>query len=249
MLSRFQKKKPANVLERLLGWKGEPLDKVNLDEMVAARRELDKRLARIDRDLNMAALATKQSRAMIRKPARCLGSYRAGVLAQEMSPNSLVGVSGNVALHQDMRLYHDCGLKEVTLRQLAGQKKSVGAPYKLVTDVLDFDGQYMSYSLDIPTELYQGLNPDELYKVVVILRSETPMSALVRLNLELGPEVKYLEQALDLTGQSVELSFDPWSFDLSKMSKIWVDILFNAPRYQRMVLEDFVVHRCLKPEI
>ena len=249
MLSWLKTKRIEDPVMRLLSWRGEPVSGADLRTLEAARKTLGTKLRRLDANLGKAALSERIERATIRKPARCVLSYRADMHCHENAVTSLVGAAGGVRLGQDMHLYHDCALQEITIHQLPSQKKTVGAPFRMALDILEFKGRYVSFSLELPKDKFASLGRDEVIKIVLTARSENPMAAVVRMNFECGPEVKSQESHAELAGKSVELSFDPTELELSGIGKIWVDILLNAPRYQRVVFDDIVAHRCLKPEI
>ena len=152
---------------RLLSWRGEPVSAVDLRALEAARKALGAKLSRLDANLGKAALSQRKERATIRKPARCVKSYRAAVHSREEAVADLVGAPGGTRLSQDMHLHHDCALQEITIRQLPGQKKTVGAPFRMALDILEFKGSYVSLSLDLPQDKFGSLGGDEILKLVL----------------------------------------------------------------------------------
>ncbi|GIT92716.1 hypothetical protein JANAI62_30470 [Jannaschia pagri] len=182
----------------------------------------------------------------IERPPQCDWAWRAGPWAARMSPATLVGVQGGTPVGAGARLFHDCPLAEITVRQTSVTTAGVPAPFVLSLDALAFEGSFLSLAIDLPTEAVASLTRSHIVCVTTRMHMERRAEVFVRLNLSHGPNTDQMvsEVTPGSDGPVVsefDLGFE--TFNPARLKAAWIDLIFDTPAMNRVVLEDVTVTR------
>ncbi|MFC3613290.1 DUF6478 family protein [Lutimaribacter marinistellae] len=150
-------------------------------------------------------------------------------------------------LGHEVTLFHDCEFSELTLRQLRNLREADLAPYGLRMDVFKFDGSFLSLVIDLPPEAARGMTRSHLLRVDTIIETEKPLEIFARLNIRHGPNTEQIVRELPLNEQEVKVEFDLAYSRLNekRIEKVWLDLIFEAPEMNQVVIRDltFCRHR------
>lgn len=212
------------------------------------RRELDQ-FSKAS-DLGQAARLTAQGP---RRPRGADVAWRPALWQARLDAAPAFGTDGALRFDGETALYHDCPLAEISARQIADPDPVAQTPFALVAEVYGFAGSYLSVSVRLPDSLTTGTGTRHILMLDLTASTEVPLDLLVRLNIAQGPDVAQIVQPLagtDLQGRQ------PAEFDLGharlserRIDKLWVDIFFQSPALNRIVLHDLVVARRPRAEL
>jgi hypothetical protein len=160
-------------------------------------------------------------------------------------------VPSKARLGNEVQLFHDCDHSELTLRQLRNSREEDLAPFGLRMDVFKFDGSFLSLVVQLPPEAAQGMTRQHLMRVDTIIETEKPLEIFARLNIKHGPNTEQLVRELPLNEKDVLVEFDLAYSRLyeKRIEKIWLDLIFEAPDMNQVVLRDLTFSRHLRAAI
>lgn len=143
-------------------------------------------------------------------------------------------------LGNEVTLFHDCEFSELTLRQLRNLRQEDLAPYGLRMDVFKFDGSFLSLVIDLPKAASDGLTRSHLLRVGTIVEMEKPLEIFARLNIKHGPSTEQIVRELPLNEEDIMVEFDLAYSRLNekRIEKIWLDLIFEAPDMNQVILRD-----------
>ena len=106
-------------------------------------------------------------------------------------------------------------------------------------------------AIDLPDELYETFAKDELIGLSGAIVAERPTGFTVRLNIKHGPNTEQLIQAHDLRNSEFGLEFDPehLKINVNRVEKIWLDLVFETPNFNRISLIDLAFSKRPRVEI
>jgi Family of unknown function (DUF6478) len=145
----------------------------------------------------------------------------------------------------DATVFHDCRVSELTVRQIANRRETDLAPYGVRLDVFRFDGSFLSLALDLPPEAVDGLKLRHLVRMDCDVEVEKPLEIFARLNIVHGPNTEQLVRELpSVQGQtSVDFDLAYTRMNERRIEKAWVDIIFEGPQLNQIVLHDLTFSR------
>lgn len=148
-------------------------------------------------------------------------------------------------INDEATLFHDCPRQEISTRQIRNTRKHDLSPFSLAVEVFGFEGSFLSLSIELPQEAVQGLTRQHLIRVDCHIEAERPQELFARLNIRHGPNAEQVLRKLDPTGPSNSVDFDLAHLPLNerRMDKVWLDIILDNPRMNRIVLQDLTVCR------
>ena len=148
-------------------------------------------------------------------------------------------------LGNEVTLFHDCAYSELTLRQLRNQREADLAPYGVRLDVFKFYGSFLSLVIDLPQAAVTGLKRTHLLRMDTILEIEKPLEIFARLNIKHGPNTEQLVRELPPgeTQFSVEYDLAYSRLNEKRIEKAWIDLIFEAPDMNQVVLRDLTFAR------
>lgn len=167
-------------------------------------------------------------------------------------PNPGISSAENrTTLGNEVTLFHDCQLSELTLRQLRNLREKDLAPYGLRMDVFRFDGSFLSLVVDLPAEGVDGLRRTHLIRMDVIVELEKKIEIFTRLNIKNGPNTEQIVRELDLTQDQTVVEFDLAYSTLNeqRIESAWIDLIFEGPQMNQVVLRDLTFSRRPRAQI
>ena len=154
-------------------------------------------------------------------------------------------------LGTEVTLFHDCAFSELTLRQLRNLREEDLAPYGLRMDVFRFDGSFLSLVVDLPSDGFGGLKRTHLIRMDIIIELETKIEVFARLNIKNGPNTEQIVRELNLTQEQTFVEFDLAYSNLNerRVEGAWIDIIFEGPEMNQVVLRDLTFSRRPRAQI
>ncbi len=157
----------------------------------------------------------------------------------------LSSVATKSTLGDEVTLFHDCEFSELTLRQLRNTREADLAAYGLRMDVFRFDGSFLSLVINLPDSAAEGMTRDHILRVDTIIETEKPLEIFARLNIKHGPNTEQIVRELPLNEEQVKVEFDLAYSRLNekRIEKIWLDLIFEAPEMNQVILRDLTFSR------
>ena len=179
------------------------------------------------------------------KPHTADWAWRPELWRGALATPGLSSVKTKSMLGDEVTLFHDCDRSELTLRQLRNQREEDLAPYGLRMDVFKFDGSFLSLVIDLPEEAVTDLKRSHLLRMDAIVEMEKPLEIFARLNIRNGPNTEQLVRELPLSDTQHAAEFDLAYSNLNekRVERAWIDIIFEGPEMNQVVLRDLTFSR------
>ncbi len=160
-------------------------------------------------------------------------------------------VPSKAKLGEDVQMFHDCAYSELTLRQLRNTREEDLAPFGLRMDVFNFDGSFLSLVLSLPKEAAVDLTRQHLIRIDAIAETEKPLEIFARLNIRHGPNTEQIVRELPPGERRVAVEFDLAYSNLNekRVEALWVDLIFESPQMNQVVLRDITFARHLRANL
>ena len=125
------------------------------------------------------------------------------------------------------------------------------AHYGVALELFQFEGSFLSLAIDLPDELYETFAKDELIGLSGAVFAERPTGFTVRLNIKHGPNTDQLIQAHDLNHSEIRAEFDlaHLNINVKRVEKIWLDLVFETPNFNRISVTDLAFYKRPRGEI
>lgn len=214
-----------------------------------AQRTMARRLkARLDELIHVAdaRLALPQvGNQSFPRPQESDWGWRPEVWSGPLPVQGLVEVRSNTGLGREATLFHDCPRAEMALRQVRNLREADLAAFGLQLDVFDFRGSYLSLAVDLPAAAIEGLTRQHLVRLDATVEMEQPLEIFARLNVRHGPNTEQVVRELPLQKDTVFVEFDLAYTRLNekRVDKMWLDLIFESPRMNRIMLRDLTFSR------
>jgi hypothetical protein len=248
-------------------------------EKISQRRALQRweRLAKAvkDMDLEMLRITRGRARTMIRpleevihvadsrlmlpqigsdaiqKPLNSDWAYRPEIWRGPITPRGMSAAQNKAKLGKEATVFHDCKISELTLRQIRNTREEDLAPFGLQVDVFKFDGSFLSIVLDLPDDAVHGLKKKHLLRMDAIVEMEKPLEIFARMNIKHGPNTEQLVRELPLHEGDVMVEFDLAYTKLNekRAERIWIDLIFEGPQMNQIILRDITFSRRPRAEL
>jgi hypothetical protein len=236
---------------------GELADAAPAMEIDALRPVLNRAWAlrrRLDRVIHVAehrlALPVIGSNA-IRRPLGTDWAWRPALWMGPIPVPGMASVPGRAPIAEGATVFHDCRRSELTVRQIRNTREADLAPFGLRMDVFRFDGSFLSLVLDLPEAGVRGLQLRHLIRLDVAVEMEKPLEIFARLNIRHGPNVEQVVRELPLRDEEVMVEFDLayTKVNTKRVEKVWVDLIFEGPEMNQIILRDVTLCRRPRAEI
>jgi hypothetical protein len=148
-------------------------------------------------------------------------------------------------------IFHDCRRSELTYRQIRNTRATDIAPFGFRMDVFRFDGSFLSLAIELPDEAAAGLRVRHLIRLDVIVTMEKPLEIFARLNIKHGPNVEQIVRELPLNQEEVMVEFDLAYARINekRVERLWVDLIFEGPEMNQIILHDVTFARRPRSEL
>ncbi len=144
----------------------------------------------------------------IERPLGADWAWRPNLWRGPVSPAGIAAAENRDRLGDEITLFHDCKVSELTLRQMRNTRDKDLAPYGLRMDVFRFDGSFLSLVLDLPESGLRGLRRTHLLRLTMEVEVEKPLEIFCRLNVKHGPNTEQLVRELPLSSGPSHVDFD-----------------------------------------
>jgi hypothetical protein len=168
-----------------------------------------------------------------------------------MQVPGMASVPSKAVICEGTTIFHDCRRTELTVRQIRNTREADIAPFGFRMDVFRFDGSFLSLVIDLPDEAARGLKLKHLVRMDVIVEMEKPLEIFARLNIKHGPNVEQIVRELPLNEKEVMVEFDLayTKVNEKRVEKLWVDLIFEGPEMNQVVLRDVTFSRRPRAEL
>ena len=211
------------------------------------RAHIDRLLHQADERLSLPAVGSN----VIQRPHDADWAWRPQLWRGRIGTPGMSSVQSRSMLGDEVTLFHDCRHSELTLRQLRNRRKEDLAPFGLRMDVFNFDGSFLSLVLDLPHEAVAGLTKAHIIRMDCILEMEKPLEIFARLNVKHGPNTEQIVRELPRSADKVAVEFDLAYSNLNekRVEKGWIDLIFEGPEMNQVVLRDLTFLRRLRANL
>ncbi|EBA08362.1 DUF6478 family protein [Sagittula stellata] len=222
------------------------------DMDIAALRESRNRARRLRAQLDRLIHVAEERLALpmignqaFPRPVDADWSWRPELWCGPLRTPGISSVETQSMLGGEATLFHDCVHSELTLRQIRNMREADLAAYGLRMDVFRFDGSYLSLAIDLPQEASQGLKRSHLIRIETIVEMEKPLEIFARLNIKHGPNTEQIVRELPLNEEEIHVEFDLAYTKLNekRVEKIWLDLIFEGPEMNQVILRDLTFSR------
>ncbi len=213
----------------------------------ALRRNIDRVIHQAEHQLALPVMGTN----IIRKPLGTDWSWRPDLWKGPLPVPGFASVAGKAPICEGATIFHDCRRSELTVRQVRNTRESDIAPFGFRMDVFRFDGSFLSLVVDLPLDAARGLKQKHIIRMDVIVEMEKPLEIFARLNVKHGPNVEQIVRELPLNEQEVMVEFDLayTKMNEKRVEKLWVDLIFEGPEMNEIILRDATFSRRPRAEL
>lgn len=211
------------------------------------RRHLDRVIHVAEGRLTLPAVGSNA----IVKPLYTDWAYRPELWRGPVSPLGMVAVESKTEYGAEVKVFHDCNITELTLRQVRNSRESDLAPFGLRMDVFRFDGSFLSLVVELPDSAVDGLERRHLIRLTVVVEVEKPLEIFARLNVKHGPNVEQIVRELPLGADEVMVEFDLAYTKMNerRLERVWLDLIFEGAEMNQIVLRDVTLTRRPRAEM
>ncbi|WP_458791561.1 DUF6478 family protein [Yoonia sp. MH D7] len=185
------------------------------------------------------------------RPGGTEWSWRPQLWRGPLGQKGMSAVPSKAVLGDEVTLFHDCKISELTLRQVRNTREQDLAPFGLRMDVFQFDGSFLSLVLDAPSEASVGLQRRHIIRLNAIIEVEKPLEVFARLNIKHGPNTEKLVLELPLGQDEVMVEFDLGYSEINekRIERVWLDLIFESPEMNQITVRDLTFCRYPRAEI
>ncbi len=185
------------------------------------------------------------------KPPGTDWSWRPQLWRGALPFKGISAVESKTKLGDEVTVFHDCQISELTLRQLRNTREADLAPFGLRMDVFKFDGSFLSLVLNLPDKGCKGLLRSHLLRLEAIVEVEKPLEIFARLNVRHGPNTEQIVRELPLYDDSIVVEFDLAYTNLNekRVEAMWVDLIFEGPEMNQVTIRDVTFSRSPRAEL
>ncbi|MCA0858606.1 DUF6478 family protein [Phaeobacter italicus] len=163
--------------------------------------------------------------------------------------HGIAGVESKAKLGDEIQLFHDCPLSELTLRQIRNTRDSDLSPFGIRMDVFRFEGSFLSLVVELPQHATEGLSRDHLMRVDCSFETETPIEIYARLNIKHGPNTEQMvreippQPAGQVVSTHVEYDLAYAELNEKRVERMWFELIFESPDMNQVTVRDLTLSR------
>jgi hypothetical protein len=223
----------------------ETLDAAELKALRQRARALGRRIDRVLHVAEGRLALPLAGHAAIRRPMHSDWAWRPELWSGPVKPAGLASVESKTPVGREAKVFHDCALSELSIRQLRNTREEDIAPYAVRMDVFRFDGSFLSLVVDLPREGVDGLSRRHVLRLDVRVETEKPLEIFGRVNVRHGPNVEQLVRELDGSNGDYSVEFDMAlsRLDETQIERAWLDMIFEGPEMNQITLRDLTLSR------
>ncbi len=185
------------------------------------------------------------------KPLHSDWAWRPELWRGPITPPGQASAKTKARFGSEVTLFHDCRISELTVRQIRNTREADVAPFGLRVDVFNFDGSFLSLAIDLPEAAVLGLKRRHLVRMTAAIETERRLEIFARLNVRHGPNTEQLVRELPLGQGEIVVEFDLAysSLNEKRVEKAWVDLIFEQPSMNQVILRDVTFSRRPRAEL
>ncbi|KIC40547.1 hypothetical protein RA27_12250 [Ruegeria sp. ANG-R] len=217
------------------------------DEARLLRGQLEQVIRKANKRLTQPFIGANQ----FAKPLGTDWSWRPDLWRAPMFQKGIASAPRKAKVDGQVTLFHDCSRAEIGVQQIRNRRDKDLAPFSLAIEVFDFQGSFLSLSIELPTEAAVNLTRQHLMHVDTMIEYERPTIVFARLNIQHGPNTEQVLRELDLSTSAVAVDFDLAHLHLNerRIEKLWLDLIIDQPAMNRVVLRDLTFCRCHRADL
>jgi len=222
-----------------------------LREQRAQAKQLQNRLSDLAHIADNRLALPRIGSNSFQRPGGTLWAWRPQLWRGPLQKKGRAAVENKTSIGDEITVYHDCKISELTVRQLRNTREEDLAPYGLRMDVFRFDGSFLSLALDLPKNACDGMQKRHLLRLNAILEVEKPLEIFARLNIKHGPNTAQVVVEVPVGDKEAEIEFDLAYSDLNekRIEKMWLDLIFESAEMNQIILRDLTMCRYPRAEI
>ena len=220
-------------------------------ELAEAEADIERLRQRIDAadraaEAARAALAVE---AVVPGPEQCDFALRPDLWKMPIRPRGGVHIPSPTHLSPDVTLFHDCPAPELSFRQIRAGRGV--ARYHFALDVFRFGGGFISLVQNLPEAAISGLTRGHFFAVTLDVSTEEPLEIFGRLNLQSGPNTEQMVREMPVKDGRAVAEFDLayTKINEKRMERAWLDLIFEGPQMNRILLRDMTITRAPRADI
>ncbi|MFT4744075.1 MAG: hypothetical protein ACI91Z_002055 [Yoonia sp.] len=185
------------------------------------------------------------------RPGGTEWSWRPRLWRGPLARKGMSAVPSKMDVGEEVTVFHDCKISELTLRQIRNTREADLAPFGLRMDVFRFDGSFLSVVIDAPQTACEGLQRRHIVRVNAIMEVEKPIEIFARLNIKHGPNTEQLVLELPHGQEDSMVEFDLGYSELNekRIERMWLDLIFESPEMNQVTICDITFCRYTRAEI
>lgn len=185
------------------------------------------------------------------RPGGTEWSWRPRLWRGPLARKGMSAVPSKMEVGEEVTVFHDCKISELTLRQIRNTREADLAPFGLRMDVFRFDGSFLSVVIDAPQTACEGLQRRHIVRVNAIMEVEKPIEIFARLNIKHGPNTEQLVLELPHGQEDSMVEFDLGYSELNekRIERMWLDLIFESPEMNQVTIRDITFCRYTRAEI
>jgi len=225
---------------------------MNAEELVdltATARALRVRLDKLTNAAEAALIPDPQSG--ILRPDQCDWAWRPAPWCEPCGTVGTVAADSPHKLSDNVTLFHDCAQSEICLRQIRNARPEDAAGYATQVDVYRFDGSFLSLVLTLPDPAIRQLTRNHFITLRCDMARENPIEVYARLNVQHGPNTEQIVRQLEFVETRGLAEFDLAYSNINekRVEKIWIDLIFDNPGMNQVLLRDLTLTRAPRADI
>jgi len=187
----------------------------------------------------------------IQRPLNSDWQWRPELWRGPISPPGVAAADTKTSFGDEVTLFHDCRISELTVRQVRNSRETDLAPFGLRMDVFNFDGSFLSLVIELPKDALNGLKRKHLVRMTAAIEPERPVEIFARLNVRHGPNTEQLVRELPLGDDEIIVEFDLAYTKLNekRVEAAWVDLIFEGAQMNQITLRDVNFSRRPRAEL
>lgn len=150
-----------------------------------------------------------------------------------------------------VKLFHDGDPHAVLVHQTERSLENSDVPVEVAIEVGEFEGDFVSLVFDLPTKVVELLKRTHIVRLDVQMKNKASMQVYCRLNIRQGPNFQQVIRQFEQAGDRFVADFDLSTIELNEGRSAggWIDLIFEKPRRNRIVVSDAILSRRPRAEI
>ena len=223
----------------------ETLDASELKALRSRARALSRRVDKVLHVADGRLALPLVGQAAIRRPMHSDWAWRPELWSGPVKPVGAAAVETRTPIGAEAKVFHDCPLNELSVRQVRNTRAEDIAPYGVRMDVFRFDGSFLSLVVDLPPAGTEGLTRRHVIRLEIRVETEKPLEIFGRINVRHGPNVEQLVREFESSSGEFAVEFDMSlsRLDETRIDRAWLDLIFEGPEMNQITLRDLTLSR------